>query len=505
MKKRWIWFIPGVVAGLLLFGSGSYMVRHTSENEYCASCHIHPQATSSWMQSMHYISKSGTQTNCTDCHLPPHGQGYLAAKIKTGARDVWSKWTKDSASFNWEEKSQLEYARGHVYNSSCINCHKNLFPPEITKEGAEAHLYYTNYKDKQADLHCINCHLNAGHYIAGYVHGGNTGFTATVANAEKYTTPTPVSGFGNFTEKIPGSTVAFNMIAIPGGTFSMGSPSDEPLRNADEGPVKKVKIDSFYMAEIEVSWDEYLAFYAQTSGEGRSTDTEGLRASKNKTDAITGATPPYGQPDRGWGKGLRPAISISYHAAETYCRWLSSVTGKKYRLPTEAEWEYAARGGTSGPYFFKGDPSKFEKSGFRAKISKNDTSVINTYVVYAENSRAKTQLPEFVAANPFGLKNMLGNVAEFCSDWYQPDAYSQYKGDLIVNPTGPATGTEHVVRGGSYKDAAGMLRCATRNYTRTDAWLHTDPQMPKSIWWYSDCFYVGFRVVCDFDPSTGKK
>jgi formylglycine-generating enzyme required for sulfatase activity len=295
------------------------------------------------------------------------------------------------------------------------------------------------------------------------------------------------------------------MIAVPGGIFTMGSPEDEPLRNADEGPVKKVKLDSFYMAEIEVSWDEYLAFYAQTSGEGRSTDTEGLRTAAGKTDAITGATPPYGQPDQGWGKGKRPAISISHHAAETYCKWLSQVTGKHYRLPTEAEWEYACRGGTTTPYFFPGKPDKFEKSGFRARISKNDTAVINTYAVYAENSRARTQEPGFVEANPLGIKNMAGNVAEFCSDWYSPDSYSKYSGEPVANPKGPETGTEWVVRGGSYRDAAGRLRSAARDYTRTVAWLRTDPQMPKSIWWYSDCFYVGFRVVCDYDETTGKR
>ena len=147
------------------------------------------------------------------------------------------------------------------------------------------------------------------------------------------------------------------------------------------------------MAEIEVSWDEYLAFYVQTAAEGRSTDTEGLRKKGSETDAISGATPPYGQPDQGWGLGKRPAISFSFHAAETYCKWLTSVTGKTYRLPTEAEWEYACRAGSTGPYFFPGDPKKFEKTGLRAKLSKNDTTVINTYIIYKGNSPTKTQTP----------------------------------------------------------------------------------------------------------------
>jgi formylglycine-generating enzyme required for sulfatase activity len=506
MNKKWIWFIPGILTGVLIFGSGSVAVKRTSTNAYCNSCHsVHPHSTVSWKQSVHYLTESGTHTNCVDCHLPPHGQGYLIEKIKTGARDIWSNWTKDSASFNWEAKSALEHAKKHVFNSSCVACHENLFPPKLTREGADAHLYYTS-ENRPADVQCINCHLNAGHYIEGYVHGGNTGFGITSSgNRVKFTEPTLVSRFGSFQEQIPGSTVAFNMKAVPGGIFNMGSPADEPLRNEDEGPVIQVKVDSFFMAEIEVSWDEYQAFYAQTSGEGRSTDTEGLRSKDGQTDAITGATPPYGQPDQGWGKGSRPAISISFHAAETYCLWLSLVTGKHYRLPTEAEWEYACRGGTTTPYFFRGDPGKFEKSGLRAKLSRNDTSIINTYVVYAENSIAKTQEPSYVDPNPLGLRNMSGNVAEFCSDWYQPDAYSQYPGNLVVNPAGPASGTERVVRGGSYRDAAGKVRSAARDFTRTDAWLHTDPQIPKSIWWYSDCFYVGFRVVCAYDEKTGKK
>jgi formylglycine-generating enzyme required for sulfatase activity len=99
---------------------------------------------------------------------------------------------------------------------------------------------------------------------------------------------------------------------------------------------------------------------------------------------------------------------------------------------------------------------------------------------------------------------MNGNVAEFCSDWYEQDTYSKYAGSPLKDPKGPDSGTEHVIRGGTYMDMAGNLRSAARDHTKTDAWLKTDPQMPKSIWWYSDCFYVGFRVVCEFDEKTGK-
>ena len=504
MKKFLIWFIPGLVAGVLIILGGGKAIRATSTNEYCVSCHIHPMADASWKKSVHYETKSGIRTACVECHLPPKGHGYLWAKAKTGLRDLWSYWTKDSASFDWDSRGRLETARTYVYNTSCTDCHVNLFTPELTKEGEDAHLYYDQQK-KTSELACINCHLNAGHFIEGYTHGSNKTFGAESAVKEVFTSPTPVAEFKNYTEKIPKSSVAFNMIAIPGGTFSMGSPETEPFRKPDEGPVREVAISQFFMGEVEVTWDEYLAFYVQTASEGRSTDTEGVRSGlqASKVDAISGATPPYGQPDQGWGMGTRPAISFSFHAAEVYCQWLSLVTGKTYRLPTEAEWEYACRAGTETPFFFPGEPKKFERTGILSKILGNDTAVINTYVVYRGNSPSKTEQPDFVKANPWGLKNMLGNVDEFCSDWYQPDAYSKYPAGVVKDPKGPESGEEHVIRGGSFHNAAGDVRSASRYYTRTEAWLRTDPQIPKSIWWYSDCFNVGFRVVCEFDEKTG--
>ena len=502
MKKFWIIFVPGLFAGMLIILGGGKAIKATSENKYCASCHIHPQATTSWKQSVHYITRSGDITGCVECHLPPKGEGYLKEKAFTGVRDLWGKWTKDPGSFDWEERSRLENARQYVPESSCIHCHETLFTTELSKEGEKAHLYY-DQTEKTDELHCINCHLNAGHFIKDYKHGGNDLFGKTAsASTEIYESPAEVNMFGSYREFIPGSKVSFSMIAVPGGSFSLGSPADEPFREEDEGPRVEVTVSSFFMGEIEVTWDEYLAFYASTGTGGRSSDT-GRMILPGEADAITGATPPYGQPDQNWGLGERPAITISYHAAETYCKWLSSVTGKSYRLPTEAEWEYACRGGTGTPYFFDGDPEKYQRSGLSATFRKDDTTTINTYVIYQANSQAKTQLPGRVKANPFGLKNMLGNVAEFCSDWYHPGTYSEYSGTMVTDPRGTATGSEHVIRGGSFRDPAGNLRSANRDHTRTENWLRTDPQMPKSKWWYSDCYHVGLRVVCEFNEETG--
>jgi formylglycine-generating enzyme required for sulfatase activity len=188
---------------------------------------------------------------------------------------------------------------------------------------------------------------------------------------------------------------------------------------------------------------------------------------------------------------------MTYHAAETYCKWLSKVTGKKYRLPTEAEWEYAYRGETTGSYFFDGEPKDFMKKGIFGKIFSKNSDEIYQYINFIGSGIGKTIEPANVKPNPFGLQNMPGNVAEFCQDWYAGDIYSQYSQELIKDPTGPEEGTEHVIRGGSFKSRAEDVRCATRDYTKTEKWLLTDPQMPKSIWWYSDCNHVGFRVVCE--------
>ena len=276
----------------------------------------------------------------------------------------------------------------------------------------------------------------------------------------------------------------------------MGSSKKEPFHKPDESPMHPVKVSRFFMAKIEVSWDEYLEFFKATSSQGRK------EAEVNKdVDAISGPTPPWGAPDQGWGKGSRPAITMTWKSANTYCQWLSKVTGKKYRLPTEAEWEYAARGGTKTPYFFEGNPKDYTSEGFFKKIFGADTTTINSYVAYKANSSSQTFEPGSVKANPFGLKNMLGNVYEFCSDYYSPTAYAAYKKGAI-NPKGPKRGQEHVIRGGSFKSDARDVRCAARDFTKTKEWLVTDPQMPKSVWWYSDCVDIGFRVVCEVGENV---
>lgn len=188
---------------------------------------------------------------------------------------------------------------------------------------------------------------------------------------------------------------------------------------------------------------------------------------------------------------------MTHYSAEVFCMWLSKKTGRNYRLPTEAEWEYAARGGSETPYFFEGKPNKFYSENFWSKLFGIDTVGMNRYVSYMQNSNGKTKEPREVLANPFGLKNMYGNVMEYCADKYAADAYS--KTDSKVSNPINLEGEEWVVRGGNYQSDADKLRSASRGFTEHVKWLKTDPQQPKSIWWYSDIKGIGFRVVCTLE------
>ncbi|MCL3779666.1 hypothetical protein EMN47_04595 [Prolixibacteraceae bacterium JC049] len=495
-RKHLFILLGGVTLGLVIVQSMEVAMKHTSTDEYCLSCHVHDHAGDSWKLSSHVDNKGGVQAHCVDCHLPPKGHGHLAAKIKHGAKDVYGYFFKDSTDFNWEAKRAPEIANGFTYESACLKCHTNLFPTTLSQKGDDSHLYYLANQEKMT---CLNCHQKMGHYDPTYKHEHNKDFgNNSDENKTVYTAAAEVTEFKNYTEFIPGSSVSFNMKAIPAGEFEIGSTKDDSFSEKDEYPKKKVKLSRFFMAEVEVSWDEFLAWFNQTSSEGRK---EG-DAKTEEVDAFSGATPPWGAPDQGWGKGTRPAITMSHHAAVMYCKWLSAVTGKNYRLPTEAEWEYAARAGSKTAYFFEGDPKDYSNQTTWNKIFGADTTFIARYVIYDVNSNSKTQDPSAVKANPFGLKNMLGNVAEFCSDWYASNAYAKYPKGEVLNPKGPKKGREHVVRGGSFKDDAGLVRVANRDYTKTKAWLKTDPQVPKSIWWYSDAVHVGFRVVCEPDERV---
>jgi len=483
--------ISSVVVGAALASCIGAVYRSTSTNANCTSCHYHDDADQAWKKSVHYSNPSGTKTDCAACHLPPEGSvKHFAVKTRFGLKDLWSYVTKKKDDIDWQSKSDLEYATGIVFNESCVECHVNLLPEGISDDGITAHLYYEDH-EKDLNLQCISCHLDVGHYNPNYNHSQMTGIPKSEETGPINDAPFNVTAFADYIETIPGSRSTIAMKAIPGGAFLMGSPEKEYGRNVDEGPQTEVSVSPFFMAETEITWDQYWSFYSETMSEGRTAPSYVYQMnSRPDLDAVTGPTPPFGAPDQGWGMGSRPAITMTHYAARTFCQWLSLKTGKTYRLPTEAEWEYAARGGTDGPYFVYADVRKSQKNA----------SQIGKSVIYGINSSNRSAKPSDVEPNPFGLKNMLGNVAEYCSDWYSPDAYSSLT-QGAVDPKGPACGTEHVVRGGLYNSSAADVRCASRASTHHDDWLRTDPQNPKSIWWYSDYKGIGFRVVCEIPDN----
>ncbi|WP_250847005.1 formylglycine-generating enzyme family protein [Aquisphaera insulae] len=285
-----------------------------------------------------------------------------------------------------------------------------------------------------------------------------------------------------YTESIPGTDLKFEMVPIPGGEFVMGSPADEEKRGEDEGPQHPVKIAPFWMGAREVTWDEYDQFAFQLDIKKKKRDNVDLTAqpeTEKKADAVTRPTPPYADETFGFGRKGQPVICITHHAAMEYCRWLSEKTGKVYRLPTEAEWEYAARAGTKSAYSFG-----------------NTAEPIGEYAWYVENAE-KPQAVGKKKPNPWGLYDIHGNVAEWCLDHYIPEGYKAYPTD---KPTlGPvilpdAREYPYVARGGSWDDDAEKLRVAARRSSNPE-WSVQDPQRPQSIWWHTDATFVGFRIV----------
>lgn len=262
----------------------------------------------------------------------------------------------------------------------------------------------------------------------------------------------------SYTQKVPGTSVEFNMVAVPGGKFIIGSKSI--LADNDEGPVKEVELSPFWMGAHEVSAAEWDLYFKDQS----------LPQTKTM-DGITRATPQY--IDLTWGMGREPnhpVNSMSQQAATMYCRWLYSRTGIFFRLPTEAEWEYACKAGET-----RSDPAGVGDAGW-----------------FAENSGGKYQLVGGKKPNAWGLFDMLGNLSEWTLDQYD-QAY--YQTIAAKDPrTVPGPRYPRTVRGGSYLDPANQLRCSNR-IASDPKWNIRDPQIPKSRWWLTDGMFVGFRVV----------
>lgn len=296
--------------------------------------------------------------------------------------------------------------------------------------------------------------------------------TATIVAAAQQATK-----FEPYETTIPGSSVTFKMAPIAEGQFLMGSPAAEKGRLPDEGPQKTVKVSAFWMGTHEVTYDEFLLFFNDES-----------TSRNSEVDVVTRPTPQY--IDLSWGMGKQggfPVNSMSQRTALMYCRWLYKKTGMFYRLPTEAEWEYAARAGSTTAYYFG-----------------NDTKQLKDYAWLNVNSKNKYQKVGQKKPNAWGLYDMLGNVAEWTLDQYD-EKYLSTLADGVTDPTSVAEDVyPKTVRGGGYLDKPEALRSASRGKS-DPSWNKRDPQIPKSKWWLTDGMSVGFRLVRPLKAPTAEE
>ncbi len=272
-------------------------------------------------------------------------------------------------------------------------------------------------------------------------------------------------------ERIPGSKVSFQLALVPGGTFTMGSTEG----SSNEQPPRQVQLDSFWMGTTEVAYDEFIIFYQKQYD----SDSTSNPAQTYKADAISRPTPQYIDYTYGMGKSGFPAVSMTQQAALRYCKWLYEKTGHFYRLPTEAEWEFACKSSQSASGKELGDYAWFYD---------------NSYEKYHELAQKKS--------NALGLYDMLGNVAEWTVDFYDENYLQNLQGDPAVNPwIEPTKRHSRTVKGGSYDSAAEECTCSARKKS-DPKWQARDPQIPKSRWWNPDSPFVGFRVVRPVKPMS---
>ena len=260
-----------------------------------------------------------------------------------------------------------------------------------------------------------------------------------------------------------------DMTPVPGGEFLIGSPESEPGRGEFESPRRRVEVGPFWMATHETTWDLYRVFMFDLDRGARD-------PAAPWADAVSRPTPPYRPMDFGMGTDGFPAISMTQFAARQFTRWLSMKTGRFYRLPTEAEWEYACRAGGETPWSF-GD----------------DAGDIDRFAWHAGNSGRRYREVARLEPNAWGLFDLHGNVAEWTLDAYAD--YGELGDEPLVDPVAwPAREYPRSVRGGSWQDEPTNLRCAERRGSDR-SWKRMDPQLPQSVWYHTNARFLGFRVV----------
>jgi formylglycine-generating enzyme required for sulfatase activity len=318
-----------------------------------------------------------------------------------------------------------------------------------------------------------------------------------------------------YTETIPGTDITFEMVPVSSGEFLLGSPATQPGRSDDEGPQVRVKVEPFWIGKCEVTWAEYRTFMALydafkkmqllvTNRTGSSVAAvedwrlveqhawNGTLEDELGVDAVTSATPLY-DPSFTYGAGdqpNQPAVTMTQYAARQYTKWLSGITGRDFRLPSEAEWEYAARAGTTTAYSYGEDASK-----------------LADYAWFDENADYQTHPVGEKTPNPWGLHDVHGNVAEWTLDEYHPDAYAKAGAGPLDAKNAvrwPTRLYPRVIRGGSWLDSAASCRSAARQKSEEEEWKLSDPNIPLSPWWFTEeaATGVGMRIIRPLRPLS---
>lgn len=296
--------------------------------------------------------------------------------------------------------------------------------------------------------------------------------------------------FEAYSLEIPNSDVIIDLVPVRGGSFIMF----DPVQEIDNRVYFEVKVDSFWMTRHEISWQQYELFVNEfeTRLSEKLLGLEELRELGIDPDAVSVPSQPYLDITHGMPTDGFPAINMTHYAAMAYAKWLTAQTGVFYRLPTEAEWEFACRAGSSGErYNMQGEVSR---QG--APIQEGELELLlDEYEWYRGNVENRYGPVAEKKANGFELKDMMGNVAEWTMDQYLEDYYQQVESGNRSNPWFyPSDLYPRALRGGSWRDPADKIRCTTRRGSDPD-WSRSDPQLPRSSWWHSDAPFVGFRLV----------
>ena len=282
--------------------------------------------------------------------------------------------------------------------------------------------------------------------------------------------------FQPYTQELPDTDVTLQMVPVQGGTFLMGRSSDEEGKASHEGPQRKVNVDSFWMTAHEITWEQYDLFAKEIVD--KEISQEMMERFGIEPDAVTTPSPPYGDETYGMGRDGRPAVSMTHYAAVIYAMWVTGKTGEFHRLPTEAEWEYACRGGVHGNYDLKGNEH-----------------ALDSHEWFRANSGTSYQPVASKEPNPLGLYDMKGNIAEWTMDEYHEDYHDRLEGEVADNPWfKPEVLYPRAIRGGHYRESAEDIRCTKRRGSDR-RYSRGDPQIPKSAWWHTDAPFVGIRLV----------